>query len=822
MGLGSAHPSGVVQPHTQNFSKNQALLGAGAGLGLLPSSVKKREDRGLSQNKTEDKKLAQTETDQALTDKAVSGDDKKPEKESTANSLKDQKENKSTAKNTKEEDDKLRAKNEEDESRAKSTEDQKEGSSLAKDEKQAGQDSSKSSQNKKPNALKTGQDSRLKGSSSPTKAKASVESQKQKRRHNNQKKTASNAQSKTSSQKRASKNSSNSSKGAKTKASAKPIKTAQARSQSNKCPIPMPRIQSVIVFQSVEAPQIEPMGQQEEQTNPDKPSFKSYDLANRKPAGVLINLEKSKTLNKSFKIQLDMTYKNRKKHFSSCFHKPLEPHQKMIDTRQTECWLKESDFKGQTTHKFFGWHRKNSFLALSKRRDIHVAISLKSEDYPACQKTKSFKINIIKVQSVDIGWTGTSEKVCLRKEREDKNRVFKGYKFSAANRFKLVEDFIKSEEVSHYLEAMFPVYRVRSSFLENKSGSKILVVGSCDNSLPWKDAYITKGQLRDTLNLENWRQKEEYHKLVSVVPDDYFIFHGKHIQRKDIKPENISGLMIHPIGWEGYYYGGSFNIAFVKEDAFNIGVVAHELGHTLGQLEEFYNEQATCQRFNGSRLELCHKRQISIALDTKKENIRGKEGSIKKVQTWEFVFNKYSIMDNEGDIFNKWIDRETHQKMFKKLSLTKGGVTALKQSIPEQKKNLTNLFISAYYHNKKDTLIVPEMEIQKSNMMINSFPKKKSRKIPFLTFQLREKGKVLKEKRHPVLKMEAEFFYKDGDIKAFPFPASPFLAQFSLPADYKKRDLRVYVFNPQGKRIYKAPVLKRKKEERVVFIDKAY
>ena len=62
----------------------------------------------------------------------------------------------------------------------------------------------------------------------------------------------------------------------------------------------------------------------------------------------------------------------------------------------------------------------------------------------------------------------------------------------------------------------------------------------------------------------------------------------------------------------------------------------------------------------------------------------------------------------------------------------------------------------------------------------------------------------------------------NGDIKAFPFPASPFLAQFSLPADYKKRDLRVYVFNPQGKRIYKAPVLKRKKEERVVFIDKAY
>ena len=810
----SAPLSGV---QSQNSSKNQALLGA--GLGLLPSPVKKPEDKGLAQNLegTEDKNLSQTETDEVLTNKPVSGADKKPEKESTANSPEDQKE--STAESTKEEDDKLRAKKaEEDESRAKNTEDQGEGSSLAKDEKKSGQDSSTAAQNKKPNALKTGQDSRLKGSSSPT--KTSVESQKN---------TDSNAQSKTSSQKRASKNSSSSSKGAKTKASAKPIKTAQARSQSNKCPIPMPRIQSAIVFQSVEAPQIEPMGQQEEQTNPDKPSWTSYDLANRKPAGVLIKLEKSKSLNKSFKIQLDMTYKHRKKHFSSCFHKPLEPHQKMIDTRQTECWLKESDFKGQTTHKFFGWHRKNSFLAFSKRRDIHVAISLKSEDYPACQKTKSFKINIIKVQSVDIGWTGTSEKVCLRKEREDKNRVFKGYKFSAANRFKLVEDFIKSEEVSHYLEAMFSVYRVRSSFLKDES-SRILVVGSCDNSLPWEDAYITKGILRDTLNLESWRQKEEYHKLVSVVPNNYFTFHRKYVQQKNVKPEYIAGLVIRPT-WEECsflwmkdikHYGGSLNIAFVREDAFNKGVVAHELGHTLGQRIEFYNEQATCQRFNESRLELCHKRQIPIALDTRRENIRGKEGTIKKVQTWSFIMNRFSIMDNRGDIFDQWIDRETHQKMFEKLSSVRGGVTALKQSISKQKKNLTNLFISAYYHSKKDTLIVPEMEIQKSNMMINSFPKKKGRKIPFLTFQLREKGKVLKEKRHPVLKMEAEFFYKDGDIKAFPFPASPFLAQFSLPADYKKRDLRVYVFNPQGKRIYKAPVLKRKKEEKVVFIDKAY
>ena len=70
----------------------------------------------------------------------------------------------------------------------------------------------------------------------------------------------------------------------------------------------------------------------------------------------------------------------------------------------------------------------------------------------------------------------------------------------------------------------------------------------------------------------------------------------------------------------------------------------------------------------------------------------------------------------------------------------------------------------------------------------------------------------------------------NGDIKTFPFPASLFLARFSLPADYKKRDLRMVVLNPQGKKIYSVPIPKKREKkkkdnpnnQKIVWIDKTY
>ena len=77
--------------------------------------------------------------------------------------------------------------------------------------------------------------------------------------------------------------------------------------------------------------------------------------------------------------------------------------------------------------------------------------------------------------------------------------------------------------------------------------------------------------------------------------------------------------------------------------------------------------------------------------------------------------------------------------------------------------------------------------------------------------------------------MKAEFFYEEGETKTFPFPFVHAMAGFALPKDYKKRDLRIVVLNPKGKRIYSVPIPKKKKKKKkqdnsnnIVWFDKTY
>ena len=844
-GLRSAHPSGV-QPHAQNFSKNQALLGAGAvaGLGLLPSPVKKTEDKGLSQNRIEDKSLAQnlegTEdknlaTDQALTDKAVSGDDKKPEKD-----------NKSTAESTKEEDDKLRAKKaEEDESRAKNTEDQGEGSSLAKDEKKAGQNSSTAAQNKKPNALKTGQDSRLKGSSSPTKARTSVENQKQKRRkQNSQKKTTSKAQSKTSSQKRASKNSSSRSKGAKTEtsSSANQIKMAQVSRPSNKCPVSTPYIQSAIVFQSVEAPQIEPMKKQ------DYFPYGNYDLVKGKPAGVLVHINRE-NIDRKKEFALYMYIAGSKRYIEKCFHSPFAssykngPPDPLANKDQDFCFWTRSDLKKEGYHKFFPLPKE---ILNKKRRNLTVKLVIYPRGYSknkACLKQSFFRMNVIKTGSLKLGFT-----------RIKARRNCRGYR---PTRFQTVEDFAYSKEVTSYIESMFPVEQVSSKALRyTLEGSSFdYVEGSCDNSLSLKlstdDDIVTNGFLSDIDWLSQVSSGLKRDKLFAVVPESYFRFHGQVNDRgktpagvvftpnwREAKLKdglwNLWGLLAHfRLKEEGINIGGSWNVAFVGSDQKNQGTVVHELSHTLGQGREFYKKKDSkqkvemCQRFKGEPLEVCHKYKIPLALRVYREN--GK-------RLWQFVKKKYSIMNNRGKLEDQWIDRDTYQKIF--FAFSKFGAVIsdwidLYKEVQSQRKQKNKVslkvILSGFYYEKKDQFKVPRIRIRKTSFKTGSFPK--TNKIPVLTFQLREKDRILGTIRQGVLKTNMELLYKDKSSKTVPFPFVHAVASFVLPEDYKKRDLRIVVLTPQGKQIYSAPVPKKKKKRKkkktkdnqnIVWIDKTY
>ena len=97
-----------------------------------------------------------------------------------------------------------------------------------------------------------------------------------------------------------------------------------------------------------------------------------------------------------------------------------------------------------------------------------------------------------------------------------------------------------------------------------------------------------------------------------------------------------------------------------------------------------------------------------------------------------------------------------------------------------------------------------------------------------MTVQLREKDRILGTIRQGILKTNMELLYKDKSSKTFPFPFAHAMASFVLPKDYKKRDLRIVVLNPQGKQIYSAPIPKKRKKKKtkdnqnIVWIDKIY
>ena len=100
----------------------------------------------------------------------------------------------------------------------------------------------------------------------------------------------------------------------------KPLQVAQVSNSSGRCPVSMPEIRSAIVFQSVEAPQKDPIDQQELQKDPNNPSFTSYDLVYRKPAGVLIELDNFHGSIEMFNLSLNI---KGKPEVSECFHNPL-------------------------------------------------------------------------------------------------------------------------------------------------------------------------------------------------------------------------------------------------------------------------------------------------------------------------------------------------------------------------------------------------------------------------------------------------------------------------------------------------------------------
>ena len=568
------------------------------------------------------------------------------------------------------------------------------------------------------------------------------------------------------------------------------IQLAQANT-SGKCPVSMPEIKQAVVFQSVEAPQVEPMDKQAH------PPYDNYDLVWGKPAGVLVKLDKV-NMDKEIGFNLALSLNG---NIYKCFHQPYR--QTMIEGSEDICYFKLSDLNNEGLFKFFPLPMNADFLRDAKNLKARIAL------YPngyhknqACFKNHYFNINTIKSDVLKLSWT--------RLVGDRDNCDYSGSFFNK------VRAFAKSYEVLERIPSMFPITGVESDALKYTNGTDY-AVGYCSDSRAVESPYSrdTTGLLADIDWLEQIRAHNGYDKIFAVVPGKYFRFH-KIYDPNDPEKTPPSGVVIPP-RWESTEYkdniwnlwgllgrmqlqsdgrniGGSWNVVFIRDDQVNEGTVSHELAHTLGQGRELYKPEETCRHFKNSKREQCHENQIIP---------RFLHTGIKHNKVfWELSGeDKYTIMDNQPNIKNQWIDRDTYQKNLWLAStyigfaidpwedLFEDATSAIRV---ESNTSSFKIVISGFYHEDKKAFINSKIKVRKTKLTTKSFyPKTENTKIPVVIFQLKEGKRVLKEIKRLVLKSEMELLYKDRASIKRPFPFSHAMAVFNLPADYIDRNLRI-------------------------------
>ena len=593
------------------------------------------------------------------------------------------------------------------------------------------------------------------------------------------------------------------------------IQLAQADIPSGSCPVSMPEIKSTVVFQSVEAPQIEPMDEQAH------PPYDNYDLVWNKPAGVLVELDQA-NMDKETEFHLVISIEGTTYFIDKCFHEPFE--EIMIASSEKYCDFKQSDFKEKDFYKFFPLPMSANFLR--DKKNIRVAFELSPKGYienHACVKKSGFNFNIIETGDLSLTWA--------RLKPYEKNCPYKATPFSK------VEEFANSDEVLKRIPSMFPTTGVISRVFRFKKDRADYIQGYCNNNLAVDHPGVqeTQGLLSDIDWLEQLRAHNGYDKIFAVVPGDYFLFHNIYYKNRDDPNDDTkyppAGMMLPPL-WdpaidpelaettdihiEGINYGGSWNVAFVHSDEIDTGTVSHELGHTLGQGRDLYKEEELCRHFYLDEPNSCFRnRFIPQFLHTGREDNK---------PFWELSDRKkYSIMGGQSGIKKQWIDRETYQKIlsaivsnlgfvvhpWKNLFKKSSSLAILKRRSPTLKVIISGF----YYEEDKRAFINPRIRLYKTRLSTKSFyPLTENTMIPVVIFQLKEGDRVLEEIKRLILKSEMELLYKNKHPIKKPFPFSHAMAVFELPTDYRDRDLRIVVLDSRKKPIYSTSVPKRTKK----------
>ncbi len=269
--------------------------------------------------------------------------------------------------------------------------------------------------------------------------------------------------------------------------------------------------------------------------------------------------------------------------------------------------------------------------------------------------------------------------------------------------------------------------------------------------------------------------------------------------------------------WTGGYlsysgWGFLGGITFVREDQVDRGVLSHELAHLLGQRKDFYDQegkqQQKCRRFSGDELIPCAGYKIPRALDSWVENGQ---------RHWNFVQDRYSIMDNKNEpdieeniLEELWIDRESHQRVFSPYAKVSSVFDHLQNKIhlSEKKIKPKKLLVSGFYDKKRNRFLSPQLRVLETDGVTPSLSKDWDvKEVPLVSFHVKNReGSPLQTIRRPAFDVESRFLYEGGKSRecgSKSFGLSMVSAIFNLSElRTSPKDIKLSVFGPEGEEIF--------------------
>ena len=553
----------------------------------------------------------------------------------------------------------------------------------------------------------------------------------------------------------------------------KPIDLAQSSLRCRNAPW----IEKAVVFQSVEAPQIEPLEQQYEDRQ--GLPYGEYDLVRKKSATVFVDIRGLRRL------------RRKSGHLKAFVNDKL---------------FFEEDIRGNQTDFPIGLPMKAND-PLDGVGGVTVRIYLIPDREPECYDENSFKVTVWETKKLDLRFARINNKNC-KPLREYPLYQVGGYRtyeqsynvsreqdlpywpYSSVSK-KAVENFQSSVEVKNYLPKLLPLAREDFRVYHNI----IDLEGYCDNypirryEPAFRKYSTSRGILEDINMLERQRikQKGVENKMVAIVPKDYFPFHqANSFEKKDaIGATDIYGLVLHRReyeahrnflwwSWPSSKSGGSSNVLFVREDSYDDGTLSHELGHSLGQRKEFYDENQKCRDFKYDAEIKCNLYRIDKSF---------KFGKIEQ--------KLFSIMHSgDNPINQKWIDRDTFQKAFVYLLTDENRRMAPNAPLNKDKavsrdkavKNDPIVIISGIYLKNENPeeekfLYDPKIEIHEEGGLLTPFIEEGD-----IQIELRLEGKVIYTNRFSS-SADIEFLKNGGEShKSYKLFAVPMT--ISLPLEY--------------------------------------